>query len=190
MVTMDDGPRFGPDGNSESTDVNREDEISLTDEELVGLCKARVCPVCSQKQEADDSRLRALAEMDNFKKRLTREQDEFRKYAAENVIADLLPALDNLELAIEHGKKVEACRDVVTGVDLTAKMLLDALGRHGLVGIGQVGDDFDPAEHEAIGQQERDDLPPGKISAVVQRGYRLRDRVLRPTRVMVSKAAG
>ena len=191
MAITDDGQDYNALGSNFGEELKQEtngqaDRIDLTDEELVALCKSRICPVCSQKQEADDSRLRALAEMDNFKKRLTREQDEFKKYASEGVITDLLPSLDNLELAIEHGKKDLACKDVVTGVALTHKMLLDALSRHGLVAVGNIGQVFDPAEHEAMGQQESAEMEAGRIMGIMQRGYRLRDRILRPARVMVS----
>lgn len=163
-------------------------EVSLTDEELLALCKERVCVSCTQKEQADDQRLRALAEMDNFKKRLHREQEDFRKYAAENVLASLLPVLDNLDLAIEHGAKVEACKDVVMGVDMTRKVFLETLKQHGLEPAGVVGEPFDPNRHEAVGQEDNADLPAGAVTRVMLRGYVLRERLLRPAKVMISKA--
>ena len=96
-------------------------------ENLQARCEAEICPSCTVKAEADDIRLRALAEMENFKKRLQREKDEQMKYAAENVLADLLPVLDNLELAIQYGSKEAACRDLLTGVEMTRKIFLDVL---------------------------------------------------------------
>ncbi len=162
-------------------------EIEISDMELLALCKERICSVCNEKEQADDERLRNLAEMDNFRKRMFREQEEFRKYAGESVLADLLPILDNLELAIAHGKKVEACKDVVMGVDMTHKMFIESLKRHGLEPVGQVGETFNPERHEAVGDEVRDDMEPGMVSQLMQRGYLLRERLLRPAKVIISK---
>jgi molecular chaperone GrpE len=163
-------------------------EVALTDEELIALCKERVCVACNEKEQADDQRLRALAEMDNFKKRLFREQEEFRKYAAESVLASLLPVLDNLDLAIEHGAKVQACKDVVLGVDMTRKVFLETLKQHGLEPVGSEGEAFDPNRHEAVGQEAKPEIGEGAVTRVLQRGYVLRERLLRPAKVMVNRA--
>ena len=81
------------------------------------------------KAEVEELRLRAAAEMENFKKRLTREHQEQMRYAAENVLSDLLPTLDNLDLALQYGSKHEACKDMLQGVAMTRKLLRDAAGR-------------------------------------------------------------
>ncbi len=175
--------------------MNQDDEkqdqtpqLELTDEELVALCKERVCAVCDEKEQADSERLRALAEMDNFKKRLTREKEDFCKFANESILAELLPVLDNLDLALEHGGKVEACKDFLIGVDMTRKIFLDTLSRHGLTPIGEVGEPFTPERHDAVSQEIRDDMEPELVASVLQRGYLLKDRLLRPAKVAVSKA--
>jgi molecular chaperone GrpE len=179
---------FDPETGTPEEDAQAQaEELTLSDEELVALCKDRVCPVCKEKEEADGERLRALAEMDNFKKRLFREQEEFRKYAAESVLADLLPVLDNLELALEHGARVEACKDVVMGVDMTRKVFLDTLKQHGLTPVGAVGEPFDPELHEAVGEEANADVATGHICSLLQRGYRLKERLLRPAKVIVCK---
>ncbi len=161
--------------------------LEISDMELLALCKERICSVCNEKEQADEERLRGLAEMDNFRKRMFREQEEFRKYAAEGVLADLLPVLDNLELAIAHGRKVEACKDVVMGVDMTHKVFLETLKRHGMQALGEVGEPFNPERHEAVGDEVREDLEPGHVSQLMQRGYMLRERLLRPAKVFISK---
>ena len=162
-------------------------EIELTDEELLALCKERVCVNCDPRAEAEDFRLRSLAEMENFKKRVAREQEEFRKYAAESVLADLPPILDNLDLALQHGQDNEACKNLLVGVDMTRKIFLDTLARHGLEPVGKEGEAFNPELHEAVGEEERSDMEPGTVSTLVQRGYLLKERLLRPAKVMVSK---
>lgn len=158
-------------------------------EELERLCREQICPTCDTGREAEETRLRALAEMDNFKKRLQRERDEQVRYAAENVLADLLPTLDNLELALQYGSRVEACKDMLTGVEMTRKLLLDALKNHGLEVVGREGDPFNPEHHEAMGQEESAEMDNGHILRVMQKGYKLRERLLRPAKVIVSKAA-
>ncbi len=158
-------------------------------EELERLCREQICPTCDTGREAEETRLRALAEMDNFKKRLQRERDEQVRYAAENVLADLLPTLDNLDLALQYGSRVEACKDMLTGVEMTRKLLLDALKNHGLEVVGREGDPFNPEHHEAMGQEESAEMDNGHILRVMQKGYKLRERLLRPAKVIVSKAA-
>ena len=158
-------------------------------EDLERLCREQICPTCDTGREAEETRLRALAEMDNFKKRLQRERDEQVRYAAENVLADLLPTLDNLDLALQYGSRVEACKDMLTGVEMTRKLLLDALKNHGLEVVGREGDPFNPEHHEAMGQEESAEMDNGHILRVMQKGYKLRERLLRPAKVIVSKAA-
>lgn len=136
--------------------------------------------------EVEDMRLRMAAEMDNFKKRLTRDHQEQVRYAAEKVLSDLLPALDNLDLAIQYGSAHEACKDMMQGIEMTRKQLLDAVAKSGLVSLGEKGEAFDPAVHEAIGVEAAPDVEPGSVSRVLQRGYKLHDRLLRPAKVMVN----
>jgi molecular chaperone GrpE len=152
----------------------------LTPEEEIDRLKLEVAA------EAD-KRLRALAEADNLKKRLIKEKEEFVKYAAEGVLSDLLPVLDNLDLALAHGRTVTACKDVVQGVDMTRKVFLDILARHGLEACGQQGEEFNPEVHEAVGMQPGGEIPPNHVLQVMQAGYRLRGRLLRPAKVLVSQ---
>lgn len=163
-------------------------EIDLSEEELEALCRERVCPACNVKQEAEDMRLRALADTENIKKRLLRETEELRKYAGESILADLLPVLDNLDLALDHAKGLEACADFIIGVEMTRKVFLDMLERHGLSQIqGAKGSEFDPNIHEAVGMIQDGDLPNGVVVHLIQRGYSLKGRLLRPAKVMVNK---
>lgn len=138
------------------------------------------------KAEIEDMRLRMAAEMDNFKKRLNREHQEQMRYASERVLADLLPALDNLDLAIQYGSTHEACRDMMQGIEMTRRQLLEAVAKSGLASLGEKGEEFDPAKHEAIGVEASPEVAPGAVSRVLQRGYKLHDRLLRPAKVMVN----
>lgn len=150
-------------------------------------CKALICPSCTVQKEAEEVRLRAMAEMENFKKRLQKEKDEQMAYAAESVLADLLPTLDNLDLAIQYGSKDEACKDTIMGVEMTKKLLLDAIKKHGLEPVGIPGEAFNPEFHEAIAQEEHQDIPAGHIINIMQKGYVLKGRLLRSAKVTVCK---
>lgn len=156
-------------------------------ENLAELTREHICPSCPEKTELDNERLRALAEMDNFKKRLTREHEDQLRYAAEKVLSDLLPTLDNLDLALQYGSQHEACKDMLMGVEMTRKLLLDAVRQHGLEPVGQEGEEFNPALHEGLSFDQRDDMPDNHVSKVLQRGYKLKDRLMRPAKVSISK---
>ena len=155
--------------------------------DLEPLCREHVCPTCRERIEAEQARLRALAEMENFKKRLNREHEEQLRFAAESVLGDLLPSLDNLDLALQYGNVSEVCRDMLTGVEMTRKLLLDAVKKHGLEPVGTEGEPFTPEVHEALTFEDRTDMEPGHVSKVLQRGYKLKERLLRPAKVAVSR---
>lgn len=159
----------------------------VTDDALAAECAKRICPSCPVKKEAEDSRLRALAELDNAKKRLERERGEQIRFAAEKVLSDIIPSLDNLDLALQHAGASEACKDFVTGVRMTRKLMQEALAKHGLVQVGEVGEEFNPAMHEAVGMLKSPDVPDNHVCALLSNGYMLHDRLLRPARVMVCR---
>ena len=160
--------------------------VEKTEEEILEDCRARLCASCNVALEAKAVKLSALAEMDNYKKRIQREKEEQSRYAAEKVLADLLPTLDNLDLALQYGSQSPECQNMMIGVEMTRTMLLDALKKHGLVPVGEAGQEFDPNDHEAVGQEPSDSVAPGHIVRVMQKGYRLNEHLLRPARVIVA----
>lgn len=161
-------------------------------EKVEGNGQERSQPPVQENQEAlleeklKEERLRMAAEMDNFKKRLQREHQEQIRYAGEKVLSSLLPALDNLDLALQYGSQNEACKDMIQGIEMTRKQLLEAVAKSGLIPLGEKGEPFDPAVHEAIGIFPDESLEKGAVSQVMQRGYKLNDRTLRPAKVMVN----
>lgn len=166
----------------------QDEELNLDLERLSQLCREHICVNCPEKEEKDNEMLRVKAEADNFRKRMAREKDQFCKYATESVMQDLIPVIDNLELASGHGREVEACSDLIQGIDMTIKIFLDTLKKHGLEKIEtNIGDDFDPAWHEAMAEEQTEKLDSGKVCQIVQTGYKLKERVLRPVKVLVSK---
>ncbi len=166
---------LNPDG--EEAPVAAEPEAAAEQSQLEARLKA----------EVEELRLRSAAEMDNFKKRLNREHQEQMRYAAEKVLSDLLPTLDNLDLALQYGSRHDACKDMFQGVAMTRKLLLEAVIKHGLTPLGEEGEEFSPEVHEAMGFEARPDFASGVVARVLQRGYKLGDRLLRPAKVMVNQ---
>lgn len=141
---------------------------------------------CREELAAEsERRLYILAESENLKKRLVKEKEEYFKYATENIVSELLPVLDNLDLALLHGRGTPGCKDLVMGVDMTRKVFVDILSRHGVEEFGAPGEEFNPEHHEAVGMEESPDVAENHVSRVLQKGFRLRGRLLRPAKVMV-----
>lgn len=133
--------------------------------------------------------LRNQAEMENQRKRLAREAERARKFALENFIRDLLPVHDSLERGLEASGDAVTVESLREGKALTLKMLLKALEEHGLELVDPTGEAFDPERHEAMTTQPSDEVAPGVVLQVLQKGFMLHDRVIRPAMVIVSRAA-
>lgn len=132
--------------------------------------------------------LRTQAEMENMKKRLEREKNDFVKFANESLIKDLLPVLDNLERALEHAENNCAGeKGFLDGVKLTYEGLKSVLEKNGVKQICSAGEAFDPTYHEAVMQQENQDVDSNTVLAEIQKGYLLNERLIRPAMVIVSK---
>lgn len=179
------GQEQNPKETPEKKSKKQEDSLPL--EELVKICEEKICPDCEQLKEKEEKVLRILAEAENLKKRLQREKEDFCKFAIAGFLEELLPVLDNLELALSHGKEQKECSSLHQGVEMTLKIFRDILKKHGLTPVGEIGEKFDPNIHEAMAQEEREDMEEGCVAQMYQRGYKLHDRLLRPAKVIVSK---
>lgn len=144
--------------------------------------------------EVKDRFLRALAEQENFRRRAERDRAEAIKFAASDVVRDLLPAIDNLRRAIESTpqSKVldEPVQKLLTGVEATEQGLLEALEKHGIRRIDPLGEMFDPTQHQAMLEVADSTRPAGAVAQVLQPGYLHHDRLLRPAMVGVAKGGG
>lgn len=136
--------------------------------------------------EATNRALRAQADLENYRKRAQREIEEERKFANLPLLRDLLPVLDNIGRALDAAEKTNDAQTLTTGFRMVAKQLEDILGRYGCVRIAALGQPFDPHLHEAISQQPSDEHDANTVITVAQEGYRLHDRVIRPSQVVVS----
>ena len=163
------------------------------EEELV-LVDDRTEETSAEKPKAEDASalkalndkyLRLYAEFDNYRKRVNKEKEELTRYGNESLLYELLPAIDNLELALKHAS-CDPKTGVVEGVEITLKELQRTLEKFGLVRIESVGKKFDPSVHHAMVQVEREDMEEKMVAEELRAGYLLYDKVLRPSLVAVS----
>ena len=143
-------------------------------------------------KELKDQLLRSVAELDNYRKRSEREKEQLRKFGIANFAKDLLSAADNLRRAVESGPAElegadENVKNLIVGVEMTEKELLSAFEKNGIRKIDPIGEKFDYNFHQAMFEVETDKEKPGLVMQVLQPGYAIADRVLRPAMVGVSK---
>jgi molecular chaperone GrpE len=141
-----------------------------------------------QHDELNDKYLRLAAEYDNFRRRSLRERQDALKYGNENLVRELLATVDNLERAVGHGREElgEQAVQLLAGVELTFRSLMQTLEKFGVKEVEALGSAFDPNVHQAIRQVPSDTHPAGSVAEVLQKGYLLADRLLRPALVGVS----
>ena len=133
--------------------------------------------------------VRERAELENFRRRMQREQAESIRYANEPLIRDLLPVLDNLERAVSHAQGGGNGQPLFEGVSLVVRSFLDTLEKYGITRVGAKGEQFDPSKHEAMAQTERTDVAPNTVVDEYCPAYFLHGRLLRPALVTVAKAS-
>jgi len=136
----------------------------------------------AEREQLIDRLARLQAEFDNARKRAERERTEFRDYATGNVVEQFLPVVDNFELALKSAGSAEQLR---SGVALIVKQMEEILRQMQVVPVPAVGEVFDPRVHEALGSVEREDMPDQTVAEEIRRGYKLRERLLRPALVRV-----
>lgn len=141
-----------------------------------------------QLDEAKDRLLRTAAESENYRKRLQREKEEQTRYANETIMRDLLAVIDNLERALDHSQAESEQGGLVEGLKMTIDGFLNTLARFGCTPLEAVGKVFDPNFHEAVLQEETADQEDSTVLRELQKGYMLKERLLRPAMVVVSKA--
>lgn len=140
--------------------------------------------------EANDRLIRLQADFENFRKRALKERQEALQYGPQNLVKDLLSTVDNLERAIDHARLSEGgnLESLLQGVELVYRELLGVFGNHQITEIDALGKTFNPALHEAMGQVPDATVEPNTVIEVLEKGYQLRDRLVRPARVVVARA--
>jgi len=179
----------------ESVESSADEIVEGTVEEIkevtVESLQAELEQAAEQALKFKDVALRAEAEMQNVQRRAIKDLEKAHKYGSEKLIQNLLPVIDSLEKAVESAETAadEAANNaVVEGVGLCLKMLTDVLGKEGVKTLDPMGEPFDPNHHQAMSMVENPDVEPNSVVAVIQKGYTLNERLVRPAMVMVSKA--
>ena len=160
------------------------------------LIEAEIAGLREEAGKLKDQLLRTFADMDNLRKRMEREKAEATLYAASNFARDILSVSDNMDRALataeaDHLKEAtEPVKNLVAGVEMTRRELLNVFERHGIKRVDPMGEKFDPHYHQAVFEVPTDDQPPGTVVQVMQAGFKIGERVLRPAMVGVAKATG
>jgi molecular chaperone GrpE len=169
--------------------VEKDDEAKekspeeMTKKELL----QRVSELQEESKKHYDLYLRSEAEIENIRKRNRKEKEDWIRYANETLIKDMLPVIDNLEMAISHAQNSDALQALKEGVELTLKGLKDTLEKSGLQEVKAEGEPFDPCYHHAVSETEDQSTEPGIIVQELQKGYTLKQRLIRPAMVVVCK---
>jgi molecular chaperone GrpE len=182
---MNDGEHPKHDAGASSTSANGGDDLASR----VTTLEADLAAAREEAKQAHDRWLRERADLENVKRRTTREKQDALRFGAEALARDLLPVVDNLERALAHAGAGSDAAALAQGVELVLKSFRDVLERHGITRVPAAGTTFDPAHHEAVAHVPSTEHPQGAVVEEHQAGYRLHDRLLRPAMVSVSKGA-
>lgn len=170
-----------------------EEQAKSDEKPLEKMTKSELLEKINELQEASEKNhdlyLRSEAEIENLKKRNKKDKEEWVKYANETLIKEILPVMDNLEMAISHSQDENSIQALREGVELTLKGLRDVLGKSGLQEVKAEGEPFDPNYHHAVSGQVDENVEEGIILQELQKGYMLKERLIRPAMVIVSKGS-
>ncbi len=166
----------------------QEDDLEVKEDQVLEQPMEEKEQSASELDEVNNKYLRLYAEFENYKKRVNKDKEELVKYGNESLLYELLPVVDNLELALKHASD-DISTGLIEGVEITKKELMKVLEKFGVSAIEAEGKPFDPSVHHAMTQVERDDIDENIIVEEFRKGYTLRDKVLRPSLVSVSKKA-
>ena len=166
--------------------LNKEENIAEGTETVQEVPDEDKDRLTSELQEINDKYVRLYAEFENYKKRINKDKEELVRYGNESLIFELLPVIDNLEMALKHSSH-DLNAGIMHGVEITLKELQRVLEKFGLIPIDASGKPFDPTVHHAMTQVERDNVEETTVVEEFRKGYMLQDKVLRPSLVAVSK---
>lgn len=175
----------GPDSDSDtSADVPADGDVPLSE---VDALQQQLVEANEKASQSMDAVLRTRAEMENLRKRQSRELENAHKYALDKIAMELLPVRDTLEMGVAAATEEADMTKIVEGTELTLKMLTQALDKFNIVEVDPQGQKFDPDLHQAISVQEGTDKPANTVLNVMQKGYTLNERLLRPAMVVIAK---
>lgn len=164
-------------------EVEAEEEVISEETKL----QNEIAQLKKQLKEEENKYFRVLADYDNFKRRSTQEKETIRKYQSQSILTSILPVLDNFERALAVEAKTDEAKSMMEGMDMIYRSLLESLKSEGLVEIEAADKEFDPNFHQAVMTGNDEDKPSGIVLEEMQKGYILKDRVLRPSMVKVNE---
>lgn len=165
----------------EKVEEIKNEEVILTEEQM------KIEALETEVKELSDRLIRVQADYDNFRRRTKQEKEAAAKYKAQNLIEEIIPAIDNFDRAIGVNAESQEAKAVLQGMEMVYRQLADALKNEGLEVIESVGQSFNPHLHQAVTQVETDEFESNHIVEELQKGYKLRDRVIRPSMVKVNQ---
>jgi molecular chaperone GrpE len=172
-----------------AAEENFDQEIGEAELDMIADLQQQLEEAQAKAGENLDLALRAKAELDNATRRHEQDLEKAHKFALDGFVKELLQVWDSLELGIQAGQTENAdVEKLLEGSELTLKLLGDVMGKFGVEQLDPDGEAFNPEEHQAMSMQPRDDVAPNTVVAVVQKGYKLNGRLVRPAMVMVSQA--
>jgi molecular chaperone GrpE len=186
-VKMEDAAREKASRDKEKAGGSASPEKERREQTFVQKVHAELEAKARDAAERHDQLLRLGAEFENYKKRVQKEKSDLIKFGNESLLKAVLPILDNLERAIDHGKKMNENGPLLQGVEIILRQFLAILERFGVKPVAAMGEPFDPEKHEAVSQAESDQEP-NRVISELEKGYLFHERLLRPAKVLVSKA--
>lgn len=170
----------------EQNQLDEQSEEEIEEQTVEQLLEAKVLKLEEEVKSSEDKYLRLYAEFENFKKRKNQEIETNNKYKSQKIVSEILPSLDNLERALQSTEETEATTALLKGVQMVYEGLQHALKSEGVEVIEPTGEVFDPNYHQAVMQEEDSEKESGIVLDTFQKGYKLKDRVIRPAMVKVN----
>lgn len=163
------------------------DDVQVEETEVVDESAAQIAELQAKLDETENKMLRAQADFDNFRRRSRLDQEAAQKYRAQSLVSEILPALDNFERALQIEASNDQTKSLLQGMNMVYNQLVQALQNEGVETIKSVGEQFDPHLHQAVMQVEDENYDSNTVIEELQKGYRLKDRVIRPAMVKVNQ---
>jgi molecular chaperone GrpE len=171
----------------EENKIEEQEKAQEEQNDELAAANAKIAELEAKIKEMENRYLRLYADFENFRRRTRQEMEAAEKYRAQSLVTDLLPALDNFERALKIEAENEQAKSILQGMEMVYRSVLDALKKEGVEAIEAVGKPFDPHLHQAVMQVEDSNYEPNTVVEEFQKGYKLKDRVIRPAMVKVSQ---
>lgn len=171
----------------QDNEIEEQEKVQEEQNEELAAANAKIAELEAKIKEMENRYLRLYADFENFRRRTRQEMEAAEKYRAQSLVSDLLPALDNFERALKIKAEDEQAKSILQGMEMVYRSVLDALKKEGVEAIEAVGKPFDPHLHQAVMQVEDSNYEPNTVVEELQKGYKLKDRVIRPAMVKVSQ---